>query len=100
MDFYLKPSRGQVSATDLWPAWGLMSAGVLTGLMAGYFGYQALDARNQADDLALKDGSLASYDEYRFIVRDMESAQSTADIMLVTSGVMLTSGLTWWLIAR
>ncbi len=100
MNFYLKPVRGQVSATDLWPAWGLMSAGALTSLMAGYFGYQALSARNEANDLALKDGSLARYDDYRFLIRDMESAQNTADIMWVTSSLMITSGITWWLIAR
>ena len=100
MSFYLKPLRGQVSATDLWPAWGLMSAGVLTSLMAGYFGYQALNARDQANDLALTNGSPERYDDYRFLIRDMESAQTNADIMWVTSSVMITSGLTWWLIAR
>jgi hypothetical protein len=100
LNFYLKPKRGRVSATDLWPAWGMISAGTLTSILAGYFGYQALNNRNQANDLALKDGSINSYDEYRFLIRDMDSAKQTADILWVTSSVMLTSGLTWWLFAH
>lgn len=100
LNFFLKPVRGRVSATDLWPAWGLMSAGMLTGVLAGYFGYRALNSRNQADDLALTDGSAMGYDEYRFLIRDMNRDQETSDILWTTSGLMLTSGLTWWLIVR
>lgn len=100
LNFYLKPLRGQVSATDLWPAWGMLSAGLLTGALAGYFGYKALSNRNQADDLALTDGSLNGYDEYRFLLRDMNSAKETADLLWTTSGLMLTGGLTWWLVVR
>lgn len=98
--FYLKPLRGRVSATDLWPAWGLISTGILTGALGGYFGYRALDARDNARTLALQDGTALGYQEYRLQVRDMENAAQTADILWVTSGVMLTSGTLWWLIAR
>ena len=100
LNYYLKPLRGRVSATDLWPAWGMLSAGLLTGALAGYFGYQALTARNEANDLALKDGSSSKYNDYLFLVRDMNSARQTSDILWTTSGIMLTGGLTWWLIAH
>ena len=100
LNYYLKPIRGRVSATDLWPAWGLLSAGLLTGVLAGYFGYKALNSRNQANDLALTDGSQSAYDEYRFLLRDMNSAKETSDILWSTSGLMLTGGLTWWLVVR
>lgn len=99
-NFYLKPVRGRVSATDLWPAWGLLSAGVITGVIGGFFGYKALSARNQARDLAQEDGTLAGYEEYRFQIRDMNNASQTADILWATSGVMVTSGAIWWLVAR
>lgn len=100
LNFYLKPERGQVSATDLWPAWGMISAGVLTSALAGYFGYQALSAFNDAERLALRDGRPEMYDRYRLSVRDMENAQQTSDILWVTSGTLVTSGLIWWLVAR
>ena len=100
LNFYLKPERGRVSATDLWPAWGMISAGVLTSALAGYFGFQALGAYDEAKRLALSDGRPEQYSAYRLQVQSMENAQQTSDILWVTSGVMVTSGVIWWLIAR
>ena len=97
---YLKPERGRVSATDLWPAWSLMGAGVLTGALGGVFGYQALSARDEARQLALTDGTARGYQEYLLNVRDMNNASQTADLLWATSGVMVTSGLVWWLIVK
>ena len=99
-NFYLKPIRGRVSATDLWPAWGLLSAGIITGVVGGFFGYKALSAYNKARDLAREDGTLSGYEEYRFQIRDLNNASETADILWTTSGVMITSGAIWWLVAR
>jgi hypothetical protein len=97
---YLTPERGRVSATDLWPAWALMGTGALTGVMGGLFGFQALSARSDADSLARSDGSPAGRDAYNLHVRDMESYRSTSDILWVSSAVLVTGGLTWWLLSR
>lgn len=97
---YLNPEKGRVSATDLWPAWALLGTGALTAILGGVFGYQALDARNQADTLARTDGTEVGRAEYRLLIRDMENSQSTSDILWGTGGVLLTSGLVWWLLSE
>jgi hypothetical protein len=96
---YLNPQRGRMSATDLWPAWSLMSAGVLTGLIGGVLGYQALDARDQADLLAKSDGTRSGQVKYNAFVSDMENSRSTSDALWITSAVLVTTGLTWWMIS-
>ena len=96
----LSPQRGRLSATDLWPAWTLMGIGVASGILGGIFGYQALNAYQNADTLARFDGTPEKYVEYRDNVRDLETFSSFADGMWITSGLLITSGLTWWLVSR
>jgi len=97
---YLSPERGRVSATDQWPAWALMGTGVLTSVMGGLFGYQALSARNSADTLARTDGTELGRSDYRLYIRDMETSRFTSDVLWGTSAVLLTSGLVWWLLSE
>lgn len=97
---YMTPEKGRVSATDLWPAWALMGTGALTAVMGGIFGYQALTARNSADTLARSDGTQAKRTEYQLFIRDMENSRTASDILWGTSGVLLTSGLVWWLLSE
>jgi hypothetical protein len=96
--FYLQLERGKLSAKDLWPAWGLMSAGVLTTGLASFFGYQALDARNEADRIARTDGTQAGLLNYDRQINKMDFNQNAADILWVSTGILLTSGLVWWLV--
>ncbi len=96
--FYLQLERGRLSAKDLWPAWGLMSAGVLTTGLASFFGYQALDARNEADRIARTDGTREGLSNYDRQINKMDFNQNAADILWVSTGLLLTSGLVWWLL--
>jgi len=97
---YMNPEKGRVSATDLWPAWALMGTGALTAILGSVFGYQALSARNDADTLARTDGTDAGRTEYRLLIRDMENNRTASDVLWGTSGVLLTSGLVWWLLSE
>ncbi len=96
--FYLQPERGNIASKTAWPAWGFLGAGVLTAGFGGFFGYQALDARNQADSLARTDGTEAGRYAYRDQVNQMHANQNASDILWISSGVLITTGLIWWLL--
>ncbi|MEE2644398.1 MAG: PEGA domain-containing protein [Myxococcota bacterium] len=81
-----------------WPVWGLIGTGSALSLLGGYFGYEALYARDQARSLALTsrvESDRGRYDGYR---QSMESYRNTSDILWISGGVLLLSGATWWVI--
>ena len=96
---YLRPERGNLSAQDLWPAWGLLGASALTASLGGYFGYEAYQSSQEADSLARTNGLPEFRSVYDRHVSDMENSRDASDVLWVTTGVLFTSGLTWLLIS-
>ena len=81
-----------------WPVWGFLGAGGVLSLLGGYFGYEALHARNEARSLALTSrlqSDQGRYDGYR---QSMENYRTTSDILWISSGVLISGGLIWWLV--
>jgi len=94
LSVFLAPERGNVSALDLWPAWAMMGASGLMAALGGLTGWQALDARNAADRLAR---NAVQQGQYNIHINEMETYRTLSDVMWISSGVLLTGGLTWWL---
>lgn len=93
---YLTPERGNVSALDLWPAWAMMGASGLMAALGGLTGWQALNARNDADKLAR---NAVQRDQYNLHINDMNTYSTLSDVMWISSGVLLSGGVVWWLFA-
>lgn len=94
LSVYLAPERGNVSALDLWPAWAMMGASGLMAALGGLTGWQALNARDAADNLAR---NAVQQGQYNIHINEMETYRALSDVMWISSGVLLTGGITWWL---
>jgi len=97
LSVFLNPERGNLSAADLWPAWAMMGASGLVAALGGLTGSQALTARNNADRLAR---NAVQYDQYKLHINEMETYRTLSDALWVSSGVLLSGGLVWWIFAN
>jgi hypothetical protein len=91
------PGPGAKHARPQWPAWTFVGAGVVSAGLAGYFGMQALDARDDADKLARTSGDPADRSRYDDLVHRMDQRRTLSDVLWGGSGVLVVGGLTWLL---
>lgn len=88
---------GESGDRALWPGWALVGAGVAAAGVAGWYGYQALDARDRADALARTSGAPEDRPRYDRLVDEMEGHRTASDLLWIGSGALVTGGLTWLL---
>lgn len=93
----LDRSVGGVHGRPAWPGWALVGLSVAATGVGAWAGSEALDARQQADELARTSGDPADRPRYEGLVNDMESRQILSDAMFITAGVAAAGALAWFL---
>lgn len=80
-----------------WPAWTLMGTGVAVGALGGYFGFQALSARDDADTLARTSVDPADKIRYDELVDTMDTNRVLSDTLIGAGSALVIGGLVWLL---
>lgn len=80
-----------------WPAWTLVGTGVVVGAVGGYFGFDALSARDDADTLARSSVDPADKPRYDALIDTMDTSRTLADALIGTGSVLVIGGLVWLL---
>lgn len=99
LSFLLVPVSGFGSTPGgrpQWPTWALAGVGVVAMAVGGWAGMQAVGARDDADALVRGGAGPEDRGRYDDLVGDMNSRQTLADAMFVSSGVALAGAAAWW----
>lgn len=97
-DLTLVPEGGgPVVKRPQWPAWLMMGSGVVAAGVGGFFGYQAVNDRQDADQLARTSTDPADEPRYNALLTDMEGNRTLADVLVTSGSVLVIGGLTWLL---
>lgn len=80
-----------------WPAWTLVGTGVVVGAVGGYFGWQALSARDDADTLARSSVDPADQPRYDEFIDTMDTSRTLSDALIGTGSALVIGGLVWLL---
>ncbi|MCA9542139.1 MAG: PEGA domain-containing protein [Myxococcales bacterium] len=96
--FTLLPRESEVAGRlPRWPGWVLVGLGVASIGVGSYFGWQALDARQEADQLARTSNLPEDRPRYESLVSEMDGHVLAADVMIYSGSAVIVGGLTWLL---
>ena len=87
----------RVGKRPQWPAWALMGSGIAAAGLGAWFGVNAINARQDADELARTSVSRRDQARYDTLVSDMEVSRTAADVLVITGSAAIIGGLTWLL---
>lgn len=95
----LLPAEGAETAGELvrWPGWALVAVGAAAAGAGGWFGYQALQTNQEADELARTSNLGRDRPEYDDLDDRWRSQALAADILYISGGAALAGGITWLL---
>ncbi|MFN3198557.1 MAG: PEGA domain-containing protein [Bradymonadia bacterium] len=80
-----------------WPGWALVGLSAVAVSVGAWSGSQALDARQDADELARTSGAAVDRAQYDSLVSDMENSRILSDAMFITAGVAAAGAVAWFL---
>ncbi len=86
-------SKGMVR----WPGWALVGVGAAAVGAGGFFGYQALQTNDEADELARTSNVGVDKPGYDELDDRWRSEALAADIFYIAGGAAITGGITWLL---
>lgn len=80
-----------------WPGWAMVGASAAAVGAGAYFGLQALDAHDKADEIARTSGDPEDLPRYNELKSEQEDNELAADILFIGGGALLAGGITWLL---
>ncbi len=95
----LIPEEGAGTAGQMvrWPGWALVAVGTVAAGAGGWFGYQALQTNQEADELARTSNVGVDRPGYDELDDRWRSEALAADILFISGGAALAGGITWLL---